>query len=127
MAIDADLERSVIGAFYAVYNELGFGFLESVYAAALERELWRRGHRVQREVWVDVEFRGEIVARQRIDLLVDEVLVIEVKSTVVLAPHATRQAFNYLHATTLEMGLVLHFGPEPRFHRVRCRNSAEDR
>lgn len=118
----AALEHSVIGAFYDVYNALGFGFLEQVYVSALERELARRGHRVEREVWVDVEYRGEVVSRQRIDLLVDEVLVIEAKSTVVLPPHATRQAYNYLHATALEFGLVLHFGPEPRFHRVRCPN-----
>jgi hypothetical protein len=53
-------ERSVIGAFYAVYNELGFGFLEEVYAAALEIELRLRGHRVAREVWVDVYYRGQV-------------------------------------------------------------------
>jgi GxxExxY protein len=115
-------ERSVIGGFYAVYNELGFGFLEEVYSAALEIELRLRGHRVAREVWVDVHYRGQVIRRQRIDMLVDENLVVENKSTVALPPHTTRQTYNYLHATKLERGLVLHFGPEARFHRVRCPN-----
>ena len=60
--------------------------------------------------------------RQRIDTLVDESLVLELQSTVVLPAYATRQTYNYLRASTLERGLTLHFGPEPRFYRVRCRS-----
>ncbi|AHG89726.1 GxxExxY protein [Gemmatirosa kalamazoonensis] len=67
-------------------------------------------------------YRGEVVRRQRIDTLVDDSLVVELKSTVVLAAYATRQTYNYLRASMLERGLTLHFGPEPRFYRVRCRN-----
>src|SRR2546428_9571718 len=110
--------HSIIGAFYAVYNELGFGLLESVYAAALESELCSRGHVVEREVWVDVFYRGRPVARQRIDMIVDRQVVLEIKATDQLPRFAQRQLLNYLTVTNLELGLVLHFGPEPKFYRM---------
>src|SRR5688572_7563203 len=75
------LTYSIIGSFYEVNNTLGFGFFESVYMAALERELLARGHRVEREVWVPVWYKGEVVARQRVDMIVDETVVVEAKAT----------------------------------------------
>jgi len=116
--IDRELTHSIIGAFYEAYNTLGFGFLESVYAAALERELVARGHRVAREYAVHVMYKGEAIGFHRVDMLVDDRIVVEIKSTPVLAPTAQRQLFNYLRGTSLEVGLLLHFGPEPRFYRL---------
>jgi GxxExxY protein len=116
--IEGQLTESVIGSFYEVYNTLGYGFLEQVYMAALERELRARGHRVGREVWVPVHYRGEEISRQRIDMLVDERLVIEAKSTQELHKSAKRQVYNYLRATRLQVGLLLHFGPDPAFYRL---------
>jgi GxxExxY protein len=58
--IEEALTYSVIGAFFEVYNTLGFGFLEHLYVLALERELIARGHRVRREVWVDVTYKGKL-------------------------------------------------------------------
>ena len=110
---------SVIGAFYDVYNALGFGFLEHLYVKALERELLTRGHRVGREVSIPVFYKGEELGRQRVDMIVDGMLIVEAKATYSLPTVATRQVFNYLRATRLDLGLVLHFGPMPRFHRVR--------
>jgi hypothetical protein len=60
------------GGFYEVYNALGYGFLEQVYMAALERELRARGHEVGREVWAPVHYKGEEISKQRIDMIVDE-------------------------------------------------------
>jgi GxxExxY protein len=120
--IEERLTHSVIGAFYEVYNTLGFGFLEHVYVMALERELLARGHRVGREVSVHVTYKGHIIAVQRIDMIVDEKLVVETKSSVELPKPAQRQLFNYLRATKLEVGLLLHFGLEPQFYRLVCSN-----
>jgi GxxExxY protein len=116
------LTHSVIGAFFDVYNTLGFGFLEHVYVAALTRELRNRGHEIGREVSVPVFYKGEEVARQRLDIIVDRTLVIETKSTQSLHEGAVRQVANYLRATSLELGLLLHFGPHPKFYRVICTN-----
>ena len=115
--VDERLTGSVIGAYYAVYNALGFGFLEHIYVMALERELRARRHRVAREVGVTISYKGEPLAVQRIDMIVDGRLVVETKSTRELHKSAQRQLFNYLRATELHVGLLLHFGPEPRFFR----------
>ena len=119
---EGELTHSVIGAFYEVHTNLGFGFLERFYVMALERELLERGHRVAREVSVNVLYKGQELGSQRLDLIVDEKLVVETKATSDLHKSATRQLYNYLKATNLELGLVLHFGPEAKFYRVICRN-----
>ena len=111
------LTRSAIGAFYDVYNCLGFGFLEHLYLLALEQELRARGHLVIRELGVQVHVKGFPLGIQRLDMVVDSVLVIEAKSTYHLAPDARRQLCNHLRATNLEIGLLLHFGPTPKFFR----------
>jgi GxxExxY protein len=123
----AELTESVIGSFFDVYGELGFGYREYIYALALERELVAKGHRVNREVWVMVHFRGEPLARQTLDMIVDSKLVIEIKSTEFLRQNATSQLFSYLHATQLEVGLFLHFGREPKFYRVVYENRLKRR
>jgi GxxExxY protein len=109
----AELTEVIIGAFYHVYNRLGFRFLESVYAAALERALMKRGIAVAREVLVPVYFEGDLIAYQRLDMLVENTVVVEVKAGELLSRTAAPQLFNYLHATKLEVGLLLHFGREP--------------
>lgn len=118
---DDPLTYSAIGAFFEVYNTLGYGLFEHLYAAALEHELTVRGHRITREVPVIVLYKGIKLGVQRLDLLVDDRLVLEVKATHVLHPSATRQLYNYLRATRLRVGLLLHFGPEPHFFRVNGR------
>lgn len=112
--------HSIIGAFYESYNALGSGFLESVYAAALARELRDRGHSVHREVRVQVMYKGEPLALQRLDMVVDGRVVLEIKATTNLQNQPGRQLFNYLRATGLQVGLLLHYGQKPRFFRVFC-------
>jgi GxxExxY protein len=113
-----ELIYSIIGAFFEVYNTLGYGFLEHLYLKALERELLARGHKVSREVCVSEMYKGAELGKQRLDMVIDDCIVIEIKSTYDLPRNATRQLFNYLRATDLKFGLLLHFGPDPRFFRV---------
>ncbi len=120
--IEERLTQSIIGAFYSVYRTLGFGFLEHVYVMALERELRERGHHVAREVSVEVMYKGEELCTQRLDMIVDEKVVVETKATYELHPAAQRQLYNYLRATKLEVGLLFHFGREPYFYRLMHRN-----
>ena len=116
--LERERTKSIIGAFYDAYNTLGFGFVESVCATALAYELARRGHTVSREHAVLVKYKDIDAGFQRLDMLVDERIVVEIKSTQLLSPTAKRQLFNYLRATDLEVGLLLHFGPEPKFYRL---------
>lgn len=117
---EAETTNAVLGAFYGVYNALGYGLLEGLYLEALERELLARGHRVGREVHVPVFYRGAELGRQRLDMVVDETVVVEAKATETSHPIASRQLFACLRATRLEVGLLLHFGPRPRFQRIVC-------
>lgn len=106
-------EEAIIGAFFEVYNTLGYGFLESVYVAALVRELKRLGHHVELEVMVRIWYKGDIIARQRVDMIVDGKVVVELKAGLALHSTAPRQLYNYLRATDKEVGLLLHFGRNP--------------
>src|SRR6185312_17067255 len=94
-----ELTQSVIGAFFEVYNCLGYGFLEHVYAAALEMELAGRGHIVGREVSVPIRYKGREIARQRLDMIVNGIIIVELKAGPTLPPASVRQVFSYLRAT----------------------------
>jgi GxxExxY protein len=85
------------------------------------------GYRVAREVAVMVYYRDEPLARQSLDMVVDDRVVIEIKSTEHLHPSGTLQLFGYLCATNLEVGLLLHFGREAKFYRVVYENRLKDR
>ena len=113
-----ELTHSVIGSCFDIHRELGPGFREYIYVRALERDLIRKGHKVQREVWVTVYFRGEPLARERIDMLVDGKLVVETKAGARLPPHVHPQTFSFLAATNFEVALILHFGQDAKIHRV---------
>ena len=108
----------VIGAFHEVYNHLGYGFLESVYAKALEIEFQLRGVPYVREHPLDVLYKGHVAGSGRADFLVDVDIVVEIKATRQLGEPDRRQLLHYLKGTKMELGLLLHFGPKAEFHRM---------
>jgi len=116
--IESELSRSIIAAFYTVYNYFGYGLAEVVYAGALEYELTRRGHIVDRELGIQIRYEDRIVAWQRLDMVIDRKVIVEIKSTEMMPSYAERQLRNYLRATQYQVGLLLHFGPEPKVHRL---------
>jgi GxxExxY protein len=124
--IEEELTRSIIGAFFEVYNTLGYGFLEHVYILALELELRDRGHDVARQVGVRITYKGHQLTKQRLDMVIDGKVIVEAKSTLDLHAAARRQVYNYLKATNLEVGLLLHFGPKASFYRE-IRSSPKER
>jgi GxxExxY protein len=115
--IERELTGAIIGAFYECYNRLETGYLESVYRRALVVELQAQGYHCAVEGLIEVLYKGVCVGSYRYDLLVDGRVLVEVKSSEVLPSIAKRQLLNYLRGTGLEVGLLLHFGPEPRFFR----------
>ena len=114
----AELTESIIGVFYDVYNELGFGFLESVYRKSLHLALQEKGLSVAAEVPVPVFFRGVNVGDFRADLVVNDCILLELKTaeTIIIAYEA--QLLNYLKATSLEVGLILNFGSKAQVRRL---------
>jgi GxxExxY protein len=125
--VDEKLTESIIGAFYEVYNILGSALLEKGYSGSLAYELELRGHRVAREVPTQIIYKGVVVAMYKIDIVVDDRVVLEVKSTERLNREDPRQLLNYLRASKWEIGLLLHFGPEPRFYRMISTNKSDPR
>jgi GxxExxY protein len=115
--LEAKLSETLLDSFFFVYSDFGYGFLESVYANALATELEYRGIQVQRQVPFELHHRGKEVGRYRADLLVEQRILIEVKSTKQLLEADERQLLNYLKATPIEIGFLLHFGPKPKFLR----------
>jgi GxxExxY protein len=112
------LTERIIGVFFDVYNELGSGFLESVYVEALGLAFHETRLSIEREMPVAICFRGRIVGRFRADMIVGGTVLLEVKAYPKLHSSHEAQVLNYLRATVLEVGLLLNFGPRPQFKRL---------
>jgi GxxExxY protein len=115
----AELTEKIIGVYYEVYNEIGHGFLESVYSNSLHRALSQAGLSVEREVAIPVFFRGWDVGQFKADLVVNRLVLVELKAAQNLDRSHDAQVMNYLRATELEVGLLFNFGgAKPQFRRI---------
>jgi GxxExxY protein len=103
------LAYAVIGAAIEVHRRLGPGFLESAYEEALCAELFLRGISFERQVAVPIEYKGRLIGESRVDLVVAERLVVELKSIERLAPVHRAQLISYLKATGRQLGLLINF------------------
>jgi len=119
----SDLTDLIIGEFYDVYNELGFGFLESVYRNALQFALQDKGLIADAETPTSVFFRGRNVGDFRADLIVNQCILLELKTANTIDSAHEAQVLNYLRATSLELGLILNFGPKPQVRRYLLDNT----
>jgi len=115
--IDNELTEKIIGAFYVVYNAMGYGFLEKVYENALKLELESHGLKVVNQMPIKVLYRNEIVGDYYADLLVENKVIVELKSAERIIVEHEMQLFHYLKATQIEVGLLLNFGPKPQIKR----------
>jgi GxxExxY protein len=113
-----DVTFAIVRAFYDVYNELGFGFLESVYREAMTQVLRSQGHQVEQERSVEVYFRGASVGSYRTDLVIDDRVIVELKCARTLESAHEAQLLNYLKATEFDVGLLPNFGHKPQFKRM---------
>jgi GxxExxY protein len=121
------LTEKIIGVFYEVYNELGFGFLESVYRESMRIALFQAGLRVEAEVPVPVSFRGNVVGVFRADLVVDGRVVVELKTADLISKAHEAQVLHYLRASPMEIGLLMNFGPDAKFRRIIMQNARKKR
>jgi GxxExxY protein len=115
----AELTEKIIGVYYDVYNEIGHGFLESVYSNCMHRASADAGLSVEKEVAIPVYFRGWDVGNFKADLVVNGLILLELKAALNLDRSHEAQVMNYLRATTLEVGLLFNFGgSKPQFRRI---------
>ena len=118
-----DITARVVGIFFDVYNELGYGFLESVYRSAMGIPLREAALEVRSEVEVHALFRGHPVGLFRLDFVVETAVAVELKAARGIDQSHRAQVLNYLRCTSLETGLILNFGPRPQIRRVAFANS----
>ena len=112
-----ELTEKIIKGFYEVYNELGYGFLESVYEKALILVLDSYSLNVHSQVDINVIFREQNIDSFRADLIVENKIIIELKAVKYILPEHEAQILNYLKATENEIGLLLNFGTKPQIKR----------
>jgi len=113
-----DLTKKTIGIFYDVYNELGHGFIESIYHKAFLIALEEAEIETETKVDLQVTFRGQQIGSFEADLIVEKSVMLELKATRALTRTNEVHLRNYLRATTIEVGLLLNFGQEPQFKRM---------
>ena len=112
-----DITERIIQCFYEVYNTLGYGFLEKVYERAMLHELTRSGLQVQGQVPVTVHYKGEDVGDYFADIVVNDLVILELKAAEAVVEEHELQLINYLKATNMEIGLLLNFGRKPEVRR----------
>ena len=112
-----ELTEQIIKAFYNVYNTLGYGFLEKVYENAMLIELTEMGFSVERQKKIHVYFKEKIVGEYTSDLIVENLVICELKTNENLIEDNEKQLINYLKATTIEVGLLFNFGKRPEIRR----------
>jgi len=114
-----DITEHILAASFEIMNEIGHGFLESVYERSLFIVLQARGLTVQSQVPIEVMFRKNVVGEFFADLLVENKVIVELKAVKSLAPEHQAQVINYLNATGIEVGLLINFGaPKMDYHRL---------
>ncbi len=117
--------EKILHAFYDVYNELGPGFLESVYEQAMCIAMRELGLQVETQVPVPVWFRHHQIGNFRADMLVNGVVLIELKTAKAIDRIHEAQLTHYLKATPVEVGMLLNFGPQALFRRIAFENSRQ--
>lgn len=108
--LEADLCYTIVGAFFEVFHYFGPGLPEFIYSKALEHALRERGHKVVRELLVEIWFKNHRLGHKRLDMVVDDRVIVELKSKEKLTSYDKAQTPTYLSVTKFEVGLLLHAG-----------------
>ena len=112
-----ELTDEILNAFYDVYNELGYGFLERVYQNSLFLELKARGLEVEAQKQIKVFYKSYEVGEYYADLVVEDLVILELKAAEFMVKEFEYQLINYLRGTNMEVGLLLNYGKKPEFIR----------
>jgi GxxExxY protein len=115
--LHSEITDLIIKAFYNVYNKIGYGFLERVYENAMMIELSRLGLKAEKQKQLKVFYDEFEIGAYFADIIVNDIVIVELKAAEAICPEHEAQLVNYLKATDIEVGLVLNFGKEPKFNR----------
>lgn len=112
-----EITEKIIKSYFKVYNTLGYGFLEKVYENALAIELRKKGLEVKCQYPISVKYESEVVGQYYADIIINDIVVIEIKATKEISEEHEFQLINYLKATNIELGLLMNFGKEAEYRR----------
>ena len=112
-----EITEKIIKCYYKVYNTLGYGFLEKVYENAFALELQQNGLDVKCQFPIKVYYESKIVGEYYADIIVNNLILIELKASAFLLEEHECQIINYLKATEIELGLLFNFGKEAEYKR----------
>ena len=112
-----EITSKIIQAFYKVYNTLGYGFLEKVYENAMRIEISKSGSHVEQQKNIKVFYESEQVGDYYADLLVENLIIVELKAAETICDEHETQLLNYLKATDIEVGLLINFGKKAEIKR----------
>jgi len=113
-----EITDSILKAYYDVYNQLGYGFLEKIYQNAMYFELKSLGYKVEAQKPIKVYFKNQLIGEYYADLLIEDKVIVELKACELLMNVHVAQIMNYLKATEIEVGLLLNFGEDAEFKRM---------
>jgi GxxExxY protein len=112
--LHSDITGLIIKAYFKVYNSLGYGFLEKVYEDAMAIELKKLGLLCEQQKPIEVFYENQVIGTYFADLVVNDLIIVELKSAETLCQAHEAQLVNYLRASKIEVGLLLNFGKEPQ-------------
>jgi len=111
------LTERIINCYYNVYNKLRYGFMEKIYENAMLIELKKERLKAESQKRIDVFYEGSVVGEYFADIIVEDLVILELKAAERICPEHSYQLLNYLKATDIEVGLLLNFGRKPEFVR----------
>lgn len=114
----ADLSEKIINVFFKVHFELGYGFSEKVYQKAFGIALRENGFNVEEQKAIHVYFHGQVVGEYIADMVINDLIILELKAASQILNEHEAQLLNYLKATKYEVGYAINFGVAPKFKRV---------
>jgi len=113
----SDLSDKIIKVFYEIHNELGYGFSEKIYQKAFGIALRQIGLKVDEQVPIKVYFRGQEIGEYFVDMVINDVILLELKAVAHIIEEHEAQLLNYLKSTEVEVGYVMNFGKSAEFKR----------
>jgi len=113
----SELSQKIIKVFYDVHNELGYGFSEKVYQKAYAIALRQDGMKVDEQIPIKVYFRGQLVGEFFADMIINDLILLELKAAEAIIEEFEAQLLNYLKSTEIEVGYVMNFGKSASFKR----------
>ena len=122
----SQITEEIIRCFYKVYNSLGFGFLEKVYENAMIKELRKNNFKAEKQIPIKVFYEGDVVGEYFADIIVEDIVIVELKAAESIIDEHELQLINYLKATEIEVGLLLNFGKKPEIRRKVFSNESKN-